>query len=48
VPRSKPDGYSINVRCLEPGSVRVTHILPFDGEHWEDSIDELRAQIDSA
>jgi len=48
VPRSKPDGYSINVCCLEPGSVRVTRILPFDGEHWEDSIDELRAQIDSA
>ena len=47
VPRSKPDGFSVNVRCLEPGAVRVTRILPFDGQHWEDAIDELRAQIDS-
>jgi hypothetical protein len=45
VPRSKPDGYSVNVRCLEAGAVRVTAIKPFDGQHWEDAIDELRAEI---
>ena len=45
VPRSKPDGFSVNVRCLEPGAVRVTGSKPFDGAHWEDAIDELRAEI---
>jgi len=35
VPRSKPDGYSVNIRCLDDGQVRVTHIVPFDGRNWE-------------
>jgi hypothetical protein len=35
VPRSKPEGYSVNVRCLDEGQVRVTGIALFDGRHWE-------------
>jgi hypothetical protein len=35
VPRSKPDGFSINVRCLDDGAVRVTRITLFDGKDWE-------------
>ena len=38
VPRSKPDGYSVNVRCLDDGEVRVTGIAVFDGKHWEEAI----------
>jgi hypothetical protein len=38
VPRSKPDGYSVNVRCLEEGAFRVTRVTPFDGQHWEDAM----------
>jgi hypothetical protein len=38
VPRSKPDGYSINVRCLDEDVVRVTRIVLFDGEHWEEAM----------
>lgn len=38
VPRSKPDGYSVNVRCLKEGAVRVTRIIPFDGKHWEEAM----------
>lgn len=34
VPRSNPDGYSVNVRCLEPPPVTLT-IVPFDGRNWE-------------
>lgn len=34
VPRSNPDGYSINVRCLDPPPARLT-IAPFDGRNWE-------------
>jgi hypothetical protein len=35
VPRSHPDGYSVNARCLDAGTVTGTHITPFDGQHWE-------------
>lgn len=30
VPRSHPDGYSINVRCLDPETILETTIVPFD------------------
>lgn len=34
IPRSNPDGYDINVRCLDtqPDSMEV---VPFDGVNWE-------------
>ena len=35
VPRSKPDGYSVNLRCLDDGQVRVVGIVAFDGRNWE-------------
>jgi len=38
VPRSKPDGFSVNVRCLDEGAVRVTGIALFDGKHWEEAM----------
>jgi hypothetical protein len=38
VPRSKPDGYSVNVRCLDDGTVNVARITLFDGQHWEDAM----------
>jgi hypothetical protein len=34
IPRSNPDGYSVNVRCLEP-QPRELIIEPFDGKNWE-------------
>lgn len=38
VPRSNPDCYSVNVRCLEGVSLADVQIIPFDGEHWEASM----------
>lgn len=35
VPRSNPDGYSVNLRCLDAGSVESVEIEPFDGQNWE-------------
>ena len=43
VPRSHPDGFSVNVRCLDDGAVNVARITLFDGRHWEDAIVSLRA-----
>jgi len=37
VPRSNPDGFSVNVRCLDHATVRSLKVLPFDGENWEAS-----------
>ena len=35
VPRSNPDGFSVNLNCLElPGEVVVT-VEKFDGQNWE-------------
>jgi len=35
VPRAKPDGYSVNLRCLDEGQVRIARLIPFDGRDWE-------------
>jgi hypothetical protein len=41
VPRSHPDGVSVNVRCLAPGSVESLTVKPFDGANWEAHQDEI-------
>jgi hypothetical protein len=38
VPRSNPDGYSVNARCLDPGTVESMHVEPFDGRDWEGQV----------
>ena len=42
VPRSNPDGFSINARCLDPATIERLDIEPFDGQNWEASADALR------
>jgi hypothetical protein len=42
VPRSNPDGYSVNARCLDEGSVRSMRVTPFDGKRWEQQYPEGR------
>ncbi|TMA11481.1 MAG: GFA family protein [Deltaproteobacteria bacterium] len=41
IPRSNPNGYSVNVRCLEPGTIGKVTIKQFDGKHWEAHVQEL-------
>jgi hypothetical protein len=41
VPRSNPDGYSVNVRCLDPETIRKVNVSSFDGKHWESAAAEL-------
>lgn len=40
IPRSNPDGYDVNVRCLDPEPAELT-IEPFDGKNWEQHAHEL-------
>jgi hypothetical protein len=35
VPRSHPDGISVNARCIDPGSVESMTVTPFNGQDWE-------------
>lgn len=41
VPRSHPDGYSVNFRCLDAGAFRSVLTTEFDGRNWEQHIGEL-------
>lgn len=40
IPRSNPDGYSVNVRCLDPWPENLT-IKKFDGQNWEENAREI-------
>ena len=42
VPRSHPDGYSVNARCLDPGTVTAMKVRAFDGANWEISARERK------
>jgi hypothetical protein len=42
VPRSHPDGVSVNARCLDPGTVKHMEVQPFDGVNWESSAREKK------
>ena len=35
VPRSNPDGWSVNLRCLDEGTVERVLFEDFDGQNWE-------------
>lgn len=41
IPRSNPDAYSVNVRCLDPATIAKVSIKPFDGKNWELHAGEL-------
>ncbi len=34
-PRSNPDGWSVNARCLDDAEALDIRIEPFDGRNWE-------------
>lgn len=41
VPRSHPHGYNVNVRCLDPGTVKNMTVKPFNGREWEKHASEF-------
>jgi centromere protein V len=38
IPRSHPNSISVNVRCLDVGTISGITVKPFDGQHWEQSM----------
>jgi len=44
IPKSHPDCFSVNYRCIAPGTLEISKIIPFDGQNWEKNIEGLREQ----
>ena len=42
VPRSHPDGFSINARCLDDAPLEWFDVEGFDGKNWEASVGQIR------
>lgn len=42
-PRSQPDRVDVNVRCLDGVDPSEFQVSTFDGQNWEDSVDEPRS-----
>ena len=41
IPRSHPDGVSVNVRCLDADTVATVNVTAFDGRNWEQNVSKL-------
>ncbi len=46
IPRSHPDGVSVNVHCLDTETIESIVITPFDGQNWEQNVSKLSAISD--
>jgi hypothetical protein len=45
VPRSHPNGYSVNARCLDNVTIENLTIVPFDGRDWEAQFRDGRSEV---
>jgi hypothetical protein len=45
VPRSHPDGISVNARCIDPATVTGLTIEAIDGRNWEAQYPEGRGEF---
>jgi hypothetical protein len=48
IPRSHPDGVSVNARCLDSGTVASMKIRTIDGRNWEKEYSKGRGDFGSA
>jgi hypothetical protein len=44
VPRSHPDGFSVNARCLDPETVEAMTVTQVNGREWEKQYPEGRGE----
>jgi len=44
VPRSHPDGFSVNARCIDPDTIEDMTITQFNGQEWESQYPEGRGE----
>jgi hypothetical protein len=48
IPRSHPDGISVNARCIDGGTIEAMSITPFNGLEWEKGRAEYREPADGS
>lgn len=41
IPRSHPNGVSVNVNCLDAEGIESVTVTPFDGDNWEKNVHKL-------
>jgi hypothetical protein len=41
VPRSHPEGISVNVNCVDDGTLENVRVTAFDGVNWEQNIHKM-------
>lgn len=41
VPRSHPDGISVNTNCLAKETIKSLSVVPFDGKNWAENVHKL-------
>lgn len=44
VPRSHPDGFSVNARCLDAGTLEQMTAIPCNGREWEQQYPQGRGE----
>lgn len=42
IPRSHPQGFSVNLRCLDQSKLNKIEIVQFDGHNWEENGPRLK------
>jgi hypothetical protein len=42
VPRSHPDSFSVNARCIEGDTIESMSVTPFNGREWETGYEQVR------
>jgi len=47
IPRSHPDGVSVNMRCLDDATIKSYIVEQFDGRNWEENAHKLKPLDDS-
>lgn len=45
VPRSHPDGFSVNARCLDEGTIEAMQVRAIDGMQWEKQYPQGRGEF---
>lgn len=42
IPLSNPDGYSLNLRCMDRAQFESINVVPLDGQNWEQHAHKLK------
>ena len=45
IPRSNPDGYDVNVNCLDQKTIKSIKIEKIDGKNWEKSVGDSLSNL---